>query len=157
VPSVVAAPRRSPVNGTLGGTTRTMKIVVLFLTSWVAGLAAYVGSLALFYRQSISSGDLSSVLFSSLLAFALAFFALYLPVLLGVRRLLRGVRPHWAFPLFGVLLGVVPTAMILFFWGGGDLRSLLTPEASLFYSMFAVVGVVVGFGFAFIYRHDRAA
>jgi drug/metabolite transporter (DMT)-like permease len=133
-----------------------MKIIGVFLASWIVGLAAYLGSLALFYRQSISSGDLSSVLLSSLLAFALAFFALYLPVLLGVRRLLRGVRPLWAFPLLGVLLGVVPTALILFFWGGG-LRSLLSPEASLFYSMFAVVGVVVGFGFAFIYRHDRAA
>lgn len=135
---------------------RTLKIIAIFLTSWAVGLAAYLGSLAVFYRQSISSGDLSAVLFWSLLAFALAFFALYLPVLLGVRRLLRGVRPLWPFPLLAMLLGVVPTALILFFWGGG-VRSLLSPEASLFYSMFAAAGVVAGFGFVFIYRHDRTA
>ncbi len=142
--------------GTLGGMTRTMKIIIIFLASWVVGLAAYLGSLALFYRQSISSGDLSAVLFWSLLAFALAFFVLYLPALFRVRRWLRGVRPLWPFPLLAVLLGVVPTALILFFWGGG-VRSLVSPEASLFYSMFAAVGVVVGFGFAHVYRDDRAA
>lgn len=135
-----------------------MKIIVLFLTSWVVGIGAYLGSLALFYRQSISfsSGDFTAVLFWSLLTFALAFFALYLPVLQGVRRLLRGVRPLWPFPLLAVLLGIIPTALILCFWGGG-IRSLLSPEASLFYSMFAAVGVVVGFGFTFVYRHDHAA
>jgi hypothetical protein len=132
-----------------------VKIIAIFLTSWVVGLAAYLGSLTLFYRQSISSGDLSAVLFWSLLAFAVAFFALYLPALFGMRRWLRGVRPLWPFPLLAVLLGVVPTVLILSCWGGG-IRSLLSPEASLFYSMFAAVGVVVGFGFAFIFRHDRA-
>ena len=142
--------------GSLGGITRIVKIIIIFLTSWITGLAAYLGSLALFYRQSISSGDLFAVLFWSLLAFAFAFFALYLPVLLGVRRLLHGVRPLWPFPLLAVLLGIVPTALILFFWGGG-VRSLLSPEASLFYSMFVAVGVVVGFGFTFIYCHDDAA
>jgi hypothetical protein len=30
-----------------------VKIIAIFLTSWVVGLAAYLGSLALFYRQSI--------------------------------------------------------------------------------------------------------
>jgi hypothetical protein len=135
---------------------RTVKIIAIFLASWIVGCATYLGSLALFYRQTISSGDLSAVLFWSLLAFAISFFALYLPVLLGVRWFLRGVRPLWPFPLVAVLLGVVPTVLILFFWGGG-IRSLLSPEASLFYSMFAAVGVIVGFGFGFIYRHDSAA
>jgi hypothetical protein len=133
-----------------------MKTIGIFLTSWVVGLAAYLGSLALFYRQSISSGDLSAVLFSSLLAFALVFFTLYLPVLLGVRRLLRGVRPRWPFPLIAILLGVVPTALIVCLWGG-SIQSLLSPEATLFYSMFSAIGVVVGVGFVFIYHDDRAA
>lgn len=130
-----------------------MKLIVVFLMSWVVGLAAYVGSLALFYRQPIAGGDLPAVVFGSLLAFGLAFFALYLPVLLGVRRLLRGVRPLWPFPFLAVLLGVVPTALIALFWGGGA-DSWLTPEASLFYSMFGAAGLVVGLGFAFIHRHD---
>lgn len=103
----------------------------MFLGSWLAGLAAYLGALALFYGQSISRGDLLAVGFGSLVVFALAFFALYFPVLLGVRRLLRGVRPLWPFPLVAVLLGVVPTSAICFFWGGG-VRSLVSAEASLF-------------------------
>jgi len=131
-----------------------MKIIGVFLTSWAVGIAAYLGALALFYRQSISSGDLFAVLFWSLLAFALAFFGLYLPVLFGVRRLLHGVRPLWPFPLIAVLLGVVPTSLIVFFFGGGA-RSLVSPEASLFYSMFTAIGIVVGFSFAFIYRQPR--
>ena len=41
------------------------------------------------------------------------------------------------------LLGVAPTAMIIFFWGGG-LVGLISPEASLFYILFGVVGVILG-------------
>ena len=133
-----------------------MKVLTLFLGSWFAGVAAYIGALSLFHGQSISRGDLFAVCFWSLLAFAFAFFALYLPVLLGVRRLLRGVRPIWPFPFAAGLLGIVPTAAICFFWGGG-VRSLISPEASLFYAMFGTVGIVVGLSFAFIYRHDTTA
>jgi len=138
------------------GKMRAVKIVIVFLASWMAGLVAYIGSLALFYGQSISSGDITAVLFSSLLAFAVTFLVLYLPALFAMRRWLRGVRPLWPFPLLAVLLGVVPTVLIVVFWGGG-VRSLASPEASLFYSMFGAVGVVVGFGYTFIYRHERAA
>jgi hypothetical protein len=133
-----------------------MKILTLFLGSWLAGVAAYVCVLALFYGQSIARGDFLTVCFWSFLAFAFAFFALYLPVLLGVRRLLRGVRPIWPFPFAAGLLGIVPTAAICFLWGGG-VRSLLSSEASLFYAIFATVGIVVGLSFAFIYRHDTTA
>jgi hypothetical protein len=141
--------------GSFGRFTRPVKIIIMFFGSWLAGLAAYLCALALFYRQSISRGDLLPVCFWSLLAFALAFFALYLPVLLGVRRLLRGVRPLWPFPFVASLLGVIPTAAICLYWGGGA-RSLVSPEASLFYEMFGTVGIVVGLSFAFIYRHDNA-
>jgi len=124
--------------------------------SWLVGLAAYLGSLGLIYQQSISSGDLVGVLFWSLLSFAVAFFGLYLPALFVMRRWLRGVHPPWPFPLLAVLLGVVPTSVITFFLGG-DVSSLASPEASLFYSMFGAAGIVVGYGYVFIYRHDRAA
>ena len=131
-----------------------MKLIAVFLTSWIVGLAAYLGSGVLLYRQSISSGDLTFAVVWSLMAFALAFLALYLPALFVMRRWLRGVRPRWPFALLAVLLGVVPTALICFLWGGG-VRSLVSAEASLFYCMFATVGVVAGYGFAFIYRHNH--
>ena len=130
--------------------------VAVFLVSWLAGLGAYAGSLGLFYGETISSGDLYAVCFWSLISFGLAFFALYLPVLFGVRRILHGIRPLWAFPIVAALLGVAPTAAICFFFGGG-VYSMLSPEAALFYAMFGVAGVVVGLGYAFIRRHDPAA
>jgi hypothetical protein len=75
-----------------------LKLLALLIGSWLAGLTVYLGALALFYGQSISRGDLLKAGFWSLLGCALAFFVLYLPVLLGVRRLLRGFRPTWLFP-----------------------------------------------------------
>jgi hypothetical protein len=135
-----------------------MKTVFLFIASWLIGLCAYVGSCALFYRQtiSLSSADFRSAALYSFIAFAVAFCVVYLPSLLALRRLLHGVRPVWPFPLVAALLGVLPTALILFYWGG-TLRSLLSPEASLFYAMFGAVGLIVGIGFTLIHRHDKVA
>lgn len=135
-----------------------MKTVILFTVSWLIGLCAYAGSCALFYRQTISlaSADFRSVVLYSFIAFAVAFCVVYLPSLLALRRLLHGVRPVWPFPVVAALLGVLPTALVLFYWGG-TLRSLLSPEASLFYSMFGAVGIIVGIGFTRIYGHDNAA
>ena len=133
-----------------------MKLILLSVASWLAGIVSYLGALAVFYHQSISSGDLIAVVFWSLIAFAICSAALYFPALHGLRRLLHGVRPVWAFPVVAVLLGVAPTALILFVWGGG-LRSLFSPEASLFYAMFLAVGLVFGFGFPCLYSNDRNA
>jgi hypothetical protein len=124
-----------------------VKIIIVLVVSWGAGLAAYLGSLALLYRQSIS--------FWSILAFAVVFSVLYLPALISMIRWLRGVRPMWPFPLLAVLVGVASTAAISLVFSGGDVRSLASPEASLFFSMFGAVGIVVGCGYTFVYRHDQ--
>lgn len=136
----------------------TQKTLRLFIASWVIGLAAYVVSCALFYGQRIpiTSGDFRSVAFCSVIAFAVAFYLVYLPAFLALRRLLRGVHPAWPFPVLAILLGVLPTAMILFFWGG-TLRSLFSSEATLFYTMFVSVGFMSGIGFTRIYRNDQHA
>ena len=121
-----------------------MRFLRLGFAAWLAGLFTYIVALALFYGERISTGDLGAVVFYSLIAFALCYGLVYLPVLRGLRRLTSA--PGWLFPLVAVLLGVVPTALIARFLGG-SLRALLTPEALLFYLLFAVVGLVVGFGF----------
>jgi H+/Cl- antiporter ClcA len=117
----------------------------------VAGLLAYPAALALLYGQSISSGDLWPVVVSSLVAFGLCYWLLYLPVLRAVRHWLPRPRWVWVFPLLAMLLGVLPTALVARYWGG-SLRAMLSPEALLFYILFAVVGLVVGLGFT---RLDR--
>ena len=126
-----------------------MTLIQLWLAGWIAGLIAYVAALALLYRQGISGGDLRSVAITSLLASALCFWLVYVPILRAVRRWLRPAV--WAFPLTAMLLGLVPTALVARFWGG-SLRAMMTPEALLFYILFAVVGLVVGWGFTFVER-----
>ncbi|MGN7381964.1 hypothetical protein ACTHRH_08485 [Paenibacillus sp. SAFN-117] len=51
------------------------------------------------------------------------------------------------YPLFCALVFIVPTALIFLFNGGGN---LLSPEAQLFYSLFAVSGLTFGLGYGFI-------
>ena len=132
-----------------------MNDMLVFFASWLAGSVTYVASCAVFYRQSIGAGDLKAVLFSSLIVYGLAFLLVYRPALRGLRRRLGGVRPLWPFPVVATMLGVVPTALIGFFYGG-NLDSLLSAEAALFYSMFSAVGIVVGCGFVLTHRQtDR--
>lgn len=129
-----------------------MRIIIVFVASWLSGIVAYGGALALFYGETISTGDLSAVLFWSLLTFGVLFFALYWPVLHRIRRRLRGVRPLWPFPLIAAMLAIAPAIPIVFF-NGGSLRSFASEEAYLFYLMFGAAGAVAGVGFAFVYRH----
>ena len=130
----------------------TLKFVLLGIVAWAAGLLAYLGSLAAFYRQPISRTDFVAVGVWSADGFLLAFIALYLPAFDGLRRLLGGVRPAWPFPLAAIVLGVAPTAFVLLYWGGG-LHSLVSSEASLFYAMFSVAGLLLGVGYVHIHRH----
>ena len=132
------------------------KTLRLFLASWVIGLIAYVVSCALIYQQMVplASGDFRAVALCSALAFGVAFYLAYLPALLALRSILHGVHPTWPFPLLAILLGVLPTAMILFFWGG-IVRALLSPEATLFFAMFSIAGLTVGVGFARICRDEQ--
>jgi hypothetical protein len=50
---------------------------------------------------------------------------------------------------------VLPTALIVYS-SGGNLAALVSPEAGLFYLMFATAGVVSGFGLAKFCWHDSA-
>ena len=126
-------------------------MLLVFVISWLTGILTYLGALAVFYHQSISRGDFSAVALGSFAAFAVAFFVVYLPALFALRVVLRGVHPAWLFPLVAALLGVIPTTAILFYWGG-TLKSFWSPEASLFYTMFSFVGIVVGLGYVRVHR-----
>lgn len=129
-----------------------MQIVIVAIMAWLVGVITYFASLFfVFGERPVWSGDTKAVLFWSVLTFGVLFFALYIPVLRGIKRMLRGVRPLWPFPLAAGGLGVVPTALIAFL-NGGDARSMLGAEALLFYMMFAAAGLVAGVGFAVVNR-----
>lgn len=134
-----------------------MRIILVAIASWIAGVTAYFGAGALVYGERMTwGGDATAVLFWSAVMFGLTFIALYLPLLFAIRRKLHGVRPSWPFPAVAVAIGTVPTALIAFF-NGGDVRALLSPEGFLFGVMSGVIGLVVGVGFAVVYRDVPAA
>ena len=83
----------------------------------------------------------------SALAFLIAIPVIYLPVLVATKTALGGYQPILCFPIVATLIGLIPTSLIVFRWGGG-IRGLFSPEASLFYILFAAGGIVVGLGYA---------
>ena len=133
------------------------RLVIVAAMAWIVGVTTYFAALLLVYGERVSwSGDTKAALFWSALAFGVMFFAVYVPVLHGIRRMLHGVSPLWPFPLAAGSLGVIPTALITVL-NGGDLRSLSSHEALLFYIMFAAIGIVVGVGFVVLARNGPAA
>jgi hypothetical protein len=109
----------------------TMQLVRLWLVSWAVGFLSYVGFLALVFRQTLSGGDLPSVIVSSLLAYGLVFLLIYLPMLGRLRRLLGGALPAWPFPVMAALLGILPTLPVSARPAGRcrDTRTRGTPHA----------------------------
>ncbi len=122
-------------------------MTLVSICAWLIGLAVYEGWLRLVWRQSVG-GDWAAVAFWSGLAFAIAALVVYGPAMFALRKILGGYKPVVWFPLVGSMLGIVPAAMIMTVFGG-RFSDLLSPEASLFYVMFASVGTMFGLGYAF--------
>lgn len=122
------------------------RILIAVPISWIAGLATYVMALRWFWDQTMG-GDAIAVMLWSFIALLIAVPMAYWPTLTFLSRVLHGYRPRALFVLTAVALGIIPTAMIVLLWGGG-LSGLLSPEAQLFYCMFAAVGLVLGLAFS---------
>ena len=132
-----------------------LKLAIVCSASWLIGVAAYLSSLYLVYGQTAEGADLTAILFWSFVAAVFAFPLIYLPIMFLLRRLLRGYKPVAAFPVVAALVFVIPTAFILGMFstdGYGFLRSMVSPEALLFYCMFIAVGVSFGLGFVWCSR-----
>jgi hypothetical protein len=121
-------------------------MIPVSVVAWLVGLAAYEGWLRIAWGQSMG-GDWTAVAFRSAVAFGVAAAVVYVPAMLLLRSKLGGYKPVAWFPLLASVLGVVPTAIITFLWGGG-IRGLFSAEASIFYIMFTAVGAVFGLGYA---------
>jgi hypothetical protein len=73
------------------------------------------------------------------------------PVMFALRERLDGNRnTWWAYPTVGAALGVLPVGLITRIWSSNS-AALVSPEAMLFFCMFAVFGAVFGAGFVFAY------
>jgi len=130
------------------------------LLAFVAGGATYLVTLGLVWGERISRGDLVAVLYWFGLAYALVALPVFVTSFLLVhllRRLLqlRGRGPAlWVFPLVGLLGGWAPTYALVRTWGGG-LRTLLEPEALLFYSFFGGAGLCFGLSWWLVFGRER--
>ena len=82
----------------------------------------------------------------SAIALALTVVLFYLPAMVLLRHVLKGYKPLRMFLYLGVAIGILPVAMIVFYWSH-SLRGMISHEAFLFYCMFGLVGLIMGFGF----------
>ncbi len=132
-----------------------MKLLVISVLAWLAGLAAYIAALWLLWGQTIH--DLTAVVVWSGLAAAVAVAVGFAPVMFVLRNRLAGRRAGaWAFPLVGCLLGVVPVVLITAVWSSDLWRALFSPEAGLFSCMFSIFGATFGEGFFLAYGRRSA-
>ena len=125
-----------------------MKLLAISVLSWIIGLVAYVTALKLLSGQTISGGDVNAVLGWSGLAAAVAVGLAFAPVMFALRRRLSSRSAGlWLFPLVGALLGVLPVLLILAVWSPNVFHAVFSPEAGLFFCMFATFGAVFGAAF----------
>jgi hypothetical protein len=129
-----------------------IRLVVLLMVAWATGAAVYLLVLKVINGEPVSDDELRALLFWSAVSFVFASFVFYLPVLFLLRSVLGGTRPGWLFAAVAVVTGMVPFLLLNATWGDKNWHTFLSVEAALFYSMFAAVGVVVGFGFSRLYR-----
>jgi hypothetical protein len=134
----------------LNDSGHTMRLILIAVISWIAGVAAYVGSGAFLWRQTVSGGDLRAVLFWSALASTVAVVLVYAPVMFALRKWMGRAAGIATYASASVLLGVIPVLLIVGLLGGNP-SSILSPEALLFYCMFTAFGFVFGAGFSSAY------
>ena len=126
-----------------------MKFPIIALLSWLLGLAAYPAACWLIYQQGVSRGDFVATAYRSFFQYHTCFLLIYIPAFCGLRRLLHGVRPRYAFAILGAALCFVPVLV----WAGWPVqlqtRYVFSPESSLFYCFYAVSGITAGLGFTY--------
>lgn len=132
-----------------------MRLILIYVVSWVSGVAAYFACLFLLWGETPSGGDLRAVLFWSAFASAIAVAVVYAPLMFALRKWTRGDAGVMTYASASVMLGVIPVLIIISIFG--NLRSLMTPEAVLFVCQFTAFGLVFGAGFSFAYGKGRSA
>ena len=127
---------------------QTMRTVILLITSWAAGLAAYAGALKGLRGEVLSIDNWTIVGSITLVAWLFASVLVTLPVL---RRLPLRPSGHSGAALFataGATLAIVPVWLTLAVWAGWHPRYLLSQEAGLLGVLYGTSGLVLGLSYA---------
>lgn len=125
-----------------------MRLLLIFVLSWLAGLAA-VSAISYFVYDELSRADFFGFAGFSLVGASLATALLYAPGLFWLRRLLGGCRPAIVFPVASSLFLNGPIFLIVALVAG---RKIVSSEAVLFVSGFLATGLLFGIGFIWNYR-----
>ena len=120
-----------------------MRILVLFIGSWLVGVMIYwlIGSITA--GKVMGSGDLGAAALYSGMMFALTAPVSYLPAIWWVRRQTSRSRTAVIMTAVAVIHTFAATAFVFAAFGGFHVRSLLTSEAMLFYIIFGTAGALV--------------
>jgi hypothetical protein len=147
---------------------RLRPYVLLGLIAWVSGVIAYTAALALVWNEGSAVAEVLGLAISSLMVFAAVYAFIYLPVLLWLRRRLAGSLHVWLLPLASLPLSIVGVAFV---WLSVSVPAALlgfevslssapaffiSPEASLYYWLFGVAGVVIAVGIAILHSREAA-
>jgi hypothetical protein len=127
-----------------------MRTVILLITCWAPGLAAYAGALRGWRGEVLSIDNWMVVGPITLVAWLFASMLVTLPVL---RRLLLRPSGHTGAVLLaaaGTTLAIVPVWLTLVLWAGWHPRYLLTQEAALLGVLYGTSGLVLGLSLAWI-------
>src|ERR1043166_2279560 len=97
------------------------RIVIVCPAAWLASNIGTVSYLVI--RDGHLPHDLLPLMGMSFLALAVTLPIIYFPVMLFLRRLLKGVSPPLAFPLVASLLAIVPATFIIW-WNSTTFGSI---------------------------------
>jgi len=129
-----------------------MKLLAISVSSWLAGLIPVL-AITHFVVEPLSFADLMGFTVMSLIAALVAIGVLYLPGLFWLRRRMGGCERGVLFSLVAAFILNAPLIVFIGFQAG---RSMARSEAILFISLFVVMGLIFGLGFARIYRENAS-
>ena len=128
-----------------------MKLISISLGSWLLGLSVLLIMFLLIEGETLSTADIKSATFTSLIVAALLFSLAYAPSLFWLRKRLGGCRPAALFPLASAVVLNLPVFLIGILAIG---RTLGTAEAFAFIGAFVLMGTAFGIGFVWNYQNS---
>jgi uncharacterized membrane-anchored protein YitT (DUF2179 family) len=127
-----------------------MKLISIWLGSWLLGLSVLLFTLFLIEGEGLSTAGVKGATITSLIIAALLFSLAYAPFLFWLRNILGGCRPAALFPFASALIINLPVFLIGILAIG---RTLGTAEAFAFIGAFVLMGTA--FGFAFVWNYQN--
>ena len=133
-----------------------MRTLLLLITCWAAGLAAYAAALAVLRGEILSLDNWTVIGSITLLAWLLASGLVILPVLRRLATRRSGFRGGSVLPVAGAALAVIPLWLNIGLWYGWHPRHLLIGEAGLLAVLYATSGLLLGLLLASIHARSPA-